>query len=235
MEHPFIFSYLQTKNGFFKTREYEIHQERQRPTFAKLLLDEPIEKGILAGLDLVYNQNRRPLTIVEIISCSKRAEESYEVKALEISHKLLKADFGEQLAVVNSTTCLQKIASQFGLKLQVEGTLDSKYRTSPMFMGSVRNALDQVWQIFELDEARWLINPLTKTLKILASGQFLTKGQAIDRYFIKEQDGGIETKIIPMLRPYTPILYQDEEKVVDIVRLNSKTNSSFITFAEEVA
>ncbi len=234
MDHPNIVCYLETLDKMYHTQSYDIHQERQRPTLVKAELEEPIKKDVGSILELGYLGKADRITLLKTLSCSQEADETFQVVALEAVRDMLDAEYIDQLAGVDLAATLKAIAQRIQLSFKIAGTAPTSKPKNLIFLSSIRNALDQVWQVFELTEARWLINLLTKELVLLPRGKFEVTPEAIPmKYFKREIDNGIEMNIIPQLRPYTPVLWRGQEEIIDIVRMNSKTRTMFVTFAEK--
>ncbi len=234
MPHPHVFCRLETQDQIYVAEEFDIHQERQRPTLAVLELEEPIELGVSAILQFGYLNRGYRVTVMRVISCSQIAKKTYDVVCLGAVRDILEAKFIDQLVGVDLAGSLQCISDKIGLQYKSVGNAPQTKAKSIIFLSTVRNALDQIRQIFKFDRARWLMNLLTQELLFLPEGKFETESNEIPMsYFKQETTGGIELEIVPMLRPYVPVKWRENEEIVDIARLNSKTGTLFLTFAEK--
>ncbi len=233
-DHPYVYCRLETRDKIYEVTDYQIHQERQRPTLAKMTLKEPIEKGINVILQVGYLNTVYRITFLKTLSCSQIAKETFDVVALEPVRQILDVEFTEQIRGVNLESSLKSIAATVGFSLKTQGAPLLTKPQNMMFIGSIRNALDQVWQVFELDQARWAMMLLKQEFHLLTAGKFIASPVEIPMdYFKQEFEGGVETNIVPMFRPYTPVIWNGTEEIIDIARTDSKTRSMFITFADK--
>ncbi|MBU2514511.1 hypothetical protein KJ966_24565 [bacterium] len=233
MKHPHVFCQLDTLDRIYTAKEYELHQERQRPTLGYFELEEPIAKDSLVILELGYLNKAYRITVLKVTSCSQVGQNTYDVVAIEATRSLLDAAYVDQLVGVTLESSLKRISRHIGLKLKVQGVRTTTKTKTLWFLDSIRNALDQVWLVFELKQARWMINLFTSELVFLPLGKL--EGDPLEipmDYFKRETAGGIEMEIVPLLKPYAPVIWRGEEKIVDVSRINSKTGTQFISFAE---
>lgn len=233
MTHPHVFCRLESKTGIYVAREVELHMERQRPTLGYFELEEPIEKDSLVVLELGYLSRAFRLTALKINSCAQVAEKTFDVVATEAVKDVLSVSYVDQLKGVTLESALKQICRHLGITFKIQGTMPGTKPRNLIFLSTVRNALDQLWQVFGLSGERWMINLLSRELVFLPNGKFET--EAIDipmDYFKRETAGGLEMSIVPMLTPYVPVVWRQTERIIDISRMNSKTGTQFISFAE---
>jgi hypothetical protein len=236
MDHPYVFCRLETKSGIFEATDYSVHSERQRPTLLTLTLSEPIEKDVGCILQMGYLGRAYRMTVLKVLSCFEVAPETFDVVAIEPVRQILDAEYLGQLQGADLVSALKSITALFGFKLKFGGAVPVTKPKNMIFMGSIRNALDQIWEVFELKHQRWAIPLLKEEFHFLANGKFEIEPQEIPMdYFRQETDGGIELNIVPMYRPYTPVIWRGTEEIIDIARINSLTRSMFITFADKAA
>lgn len=236
MDHPYVFCRLETADRIYDVKEYEIHQERQRPTLAQLTLEEPIETDAVCILQLGYLKQGYRMTVVRIISCFEIAAETFDVVAIEPVRDILDAEYINQLHGADLVSALKSIVSEFDFSLKYGSNLQTTKPQNMMFMGTVRNALDQLWEVFELTAHRWVMLMLKQEFHLLVDGKLDIEAQEIPMdYFRQETEGGLELNIVPMFRPHTPVIWRETEEIIDIARINSLTRSMFITFADKAA
>ncbi len=236
MDHPYVFCRLETTGKIFEATEYSVHSERQRPTLVQLTLSEPVEKDVSAILQMGYLGQAYRLAVLKIVSCFEIAKETFDVVAIEPMRQILDAPFLDQLQGADLVSALKSITARFGFKLKFAGAPPVTKPQNMIFMGTIRNALDLLWEVFELDRQRWAMPLLKEEFHFLESGKFDIQPQEIQMdYFRQETDGGIELNIVPMYRPYTPMIWRGTEEIIDIARINSLTRSMFITFADKAA
>ncbi len=100
--------------------------------------------------------------VVKILSCSQIAVKTFEVVCLEAVKNILESKFVDFVAGVDLIGVLKIIGDQIGLEYRQSGNAPQTKPKSMIFLSTVRNALDQIWQIFELDRAHWLMNLMTR-------------------------------------------------------------------------
>ena len=232
MNHPHVFCRLETIEGIFDADTYMVHLERQRPTLGIFELYEPVQPDTPVILNLGFLGQVNRICSLWVQSCSEMAPKTFKVIALEPVRQLLDLKYTDQLTAADLISALRRIADFIKLPLEIIGPPPATRPQNLVFLGNIRNALDQLWQVFQLKNARWCINLNKKKLQILAQGKFEIDPVEIPLDYLKtEFDGGIEMNIIPNLRPYTPVIWRGSEETVDIARINGKTGSMFITFA----
>lgn len=233
MKHPHVFCRLEATDKIYDARDYQIHQERQRPTLGYFELEEPVEKDSLVILELGYLGKAFRNTVLKVTSCSQVAKDTFDVVAIESIREMLDAPFIDQLMGVTLEAALKQICRRMGLTFRSQGTPPRTKPKNLVFLSTIRNALDQLWEVFELTDARWMTNLITNEFVFLPRGRFETEAFEFPmEYFKRETANGLEMEIIPMLKPYTPVIWREEERIIDIVRLDKKTGTCFIGFAE---
>ena len=234
IKHPYIFCRLETKERLYTVDDYQIHLERQRPILGSLTIKEPIERDNIGVLQLGFQKNVYRTTALRVVSCAQIAEKTFDVLALEPLREILDLEYIEQLQGVDLISALRTITKKLNLTFKVLGIPPVTKPKNLIFLETIRNAFDQLWQIFEQTDARWFINLMTQEFIFLPEGKFPIPAVKIPMdYFKSEFDGGIEINIVPMFRPFTPVTWRDQEEIIDIARIDSKTRSMSITFAEK--
>jgi hypothetical protein len=228
---PFVFGFIESKSGLYECETFEVHLERQRPALIQASVKEPMVPGESVIFEMGYlgKMNRHTLATVE--SCSQKAPETFVVTLLEPVRQILSKPLIKQYAEVKLETVLRDIASGTGLDFVKKGVFESELENL-ILLDTIRNALDQCWSIYECETARWAIDLLTKRFLFLAEGKL--PGEPVEipiDYFKSEFDNGVVINILPSLKPYTPVIWRDEEKIIDIVRINNKSKSMYLTFA----
>jgi|GEM_PF-5731263 len=234
MTHPYVFCRLETTDRIYEATGFEIHQERQRPTLVQLTLEEPIAKDATAILQMGYLGRAYRMTVLKVISCFEIAKETFDVVAIEPVRQILDAEYLGQLQGADLVSALKSITALFGFPLKFGGMVPVTRPKNMIFLGTIRNALDQLWEVFELKQARWAMPLLKQEFQFLGDGKFSIPPQEIPMdYFRQETEGGIELNIVPMFRPYVPVLWRGTPEIIDIARIDSLTRSMFITFADK--
>lgn len=231
-DYPAVHARFDIKGRSYELLDYEITLERQRPAGGEFTTKEPLPTG--AGIfSLGFLGSLYPVASLNVLSSSQVEDERFENDCIEPVRMILDAPFVTQVLNVNAMGALKKIASELGFKFKAEVQHSSRTR-SPIFFGTIRNALDQIWEIYGLSEKRWHIDLMNQVIYLLGSALDVEPTELVVEYIKEENDLGVEMEILPRMIPFIPVQHRGEIKIVDVVRFDGKSKSMFLEWATEV-
>lgn len=223
--HPVITGVLDNGTNAYILEDYQIEMERQRPTYAELYTDEPVDTEKTALVSLGFEKALSKLSILNLLDCEQIHPGLFRTVGIEPVRQFLDADFHKQLIRNTLNQAFQALAGQFGLTFEDRTSTPRAERHSPIFLSTVRNALDQIRRVYGLESERWHLDLINEKL-LLLPGQYIGDPVDLDKnLFVEENEDGVEFKIMPQMRPFIPFTWRNQNKVVDRVVFDKKADS----------
>jgi hypothetical protein len=216
----------------YDTTDYEITLERQTSGYAKIWTEEPIEVGVNGLLSLGVRDSLSPVSMFGVLHSYQVQDDLFESILIEPIHKILNANFFYQGLQVTWSEVYQRIAQKAGLSF-VNLTEDDGTTKSVFLPYKVRNCLDQVHEIFGITENRWRIDLVNQRLQATPGFFDMEPVELPVELLLEEVENGAIFKTIPLLRPYVPAIWADEECIIDQCVFDGKKKTVTVVFEEK--
>lgn len=230
--NPAVHARFDSRDGRLKVLDYEIILERQRPAVATFVVEAPLAPQTAGLFSLGYDR-LTPLTALVVESNAQVRPDRFEIEANDPLRQFLDAPYSGQALYVKMGGMLKRVCNDLGWGLHLgEVNLPQKV-ASPVFFGTLRNALDQIWAVYEPGAVRWWVDTMEQKFYLFDPNE--GRAAELPAAFVKEEtEGGVEMNILPQMRPFVAVRHRGERRVVDQVRFDGKRQSMFLEFAEMI-
>jgi len=220
---------VEVKGASFVARDYLITLERRAAPLVEVWTDEPVAMGSEALVYTTFLKETAPYVDFVVNRFAQVSQTSFMASGEGLARLALDSPFCERLLRADLNSCLAAVAEALGLTF-VPMTPVVTFPMDWLFLSTVRNAFDQLWRDYELTGVRWHLDFLGGKLLLLPA---LLPGLPIeiDELAQSETEKGIITDILPNLRPFLPVSYRGETRVIDKVVLNGKTKQAQLDLA----
>ncbi|MCP4691990.1 MAG: hypothetical protein GY859_28350 [Desulfobacterales bacterium] len=232
INYPPTTARVENTSAAYVPSDWLITLERQRPAVAEFTIDQPIETADTALFSLGLDGNLVPCCALRILECDQIAADAFECLAVDPLRAMLDAPYFYQGTRVTLDEVLKSLAGSYNLSYANHTGKVPIEKQNPVLISTVRNALDQIADIYKTDTARWHID-FAKGVMALLPGKIPAPAVELPlNLFIEENlDRGPEFNVLPQMRPFTPLRWRDRDKTVDRVIFDSKTDSMFLKLA----
>jgi len=229
LKHPAITARIDNSKCAYLLKSYNIMMERQRPTIAEFSIDEPIDIAETAFLSLGFENELKEKCSLRILECNQITPHLFECLGIDPCYYILNDGFNDHGTRLSFKEALTKITSKYGLTLDIRTDKEVYKRQNLIFLGTVRNALDQIMIIYKVTDWRYHFDLLNNKLYILPGKLPVDPVELGTEYFLEENpEKGLEFKIFPEMSPFVPITWRGKVQIVDSVEFDSEDESMFL-------
>jgi len=227
-KEPAIIS-LETEKGSFVAEDYLVTMERRRATLIEIWLKEPVPIKTLAAVFITTLGRVSPICDARTITHAQIGANCHYVKAVGLSRLMLDRPFHKRIMQADHAGVLKEIASSFSFEFVDQSGFQSEAKDW-VFLSSVRNAFDQIWDAYDITKERWHLDVIGKRLILLPE----IIGDAVElnqEFIIEESEDGVIYPIIPNLRPFVPVRHREKDWIIDSVTLDGKRQRAKLKLA----
>ncbi len=229
LKYPVITGRVENEDAAFLLKSYKITMERQRPTIIEFDIEEPINSDKTALLSLGFENELSETCGLRILECNQIAPDLFECMAIDPAYYILNSEYNDHGTRLSFEEVMGNLAANFGLTLDIRTTETIYKRHNLVFLSTVRNALDQIFDIYKVQNWRYHFDTLNQKLFVLPGKLSVDPIEMEMEYFLEENpEKGLEFRIKPNMRPFIPVLWRGQERVVDTLEFNSETESMFL-------
>ncbi|OGG99580.1 MAG: hypothetical protein A2600_08870 [Candidatus Lambdaproteobacteria bacterium RIFOXYD1_FULL_56_27] len=223
---------LSNQTQAFQTVEFELVLERQRPCVVNFAVEEPIDPSKPFLLALGEGTQVFSCGEVQVTAVKSPDGLHFECFAVGLLHGLLETQVRRQISQKNYLQAFKTLAAEARLGFTSQLSVPSSQVESLVVLGSLRNGLDQLQEIYSLGASRWYLDPAAKRLVLLEQGHFPVEPVPLPvSDLVANLEEGPELAPLCGLIPYLPVVWAGKTEVLDKVSYRSSTGTMCLRFA----